>query len=144
MRLKKIINTNESIIPFLLRLILGGVILPHGYQKITGFTTTMGHLTHDYGLPWLIAFFVVMTEFFASILLLAGAVSRIVAFLIGLVMLGAIPYHWSNGFFMNWFGNQAGEGFEYHILAIGVAIVLVISGGGKWSTDALITKKHEA
>jgi putative oxidoreductase len=39
---------------------------------------------------------------------------------------------------MNWFGNQKGEGFEYHLLAIGIAIVLIIRGGGKWAADRVI------
>jgi len=48
--------------------------------------------------------------------------------------------HIPNGFFMNWFGKQAGEGFEYHLLVIGMSIPLLISGGGKYSVDMLIHK----
>jgi hypothetical protein len=44
--------------------------------------------------------------------------------------------HWQHGFFMNWFGNQKGEGFEYHLLAIGIAVALVITGGGRWALDS--------
>jgi len=43
--------------------------------------------------------------------------------------------HWPNGFFMNWYGNQKGEGFEYHLLALGVAIAVIVVGGGVWSLD---------
>ena len=39
---------------------------------------------------------------------------------------------------MNWFGTQQGEGVEYHILALGLAIALVVSGAGAWSVDALL------
>jgi len=39
---------------------------------------------------------------------------------------------------MNWFGNQAGEGFEYHLLALGLSLVVLIKGGGKWSVDRAI------
>jgi putative oxidoreductase len=54
-------------------------------------------------------------------------------------MTGAIfMVHLSNGFFMNWFGKQAGEGFEYHLLAIGMAVALMIAGGGKWSVDRFL------
>jgi putative oxidoreductase len=35
-----------------------------------------------------------------------------------------------NGFFMNWFGTQAGERYEYHLLVIGMALALIIAGGG--------------
>jgi len=48
--------------------------------------------------------------------------------------------HKQHGFFMNWFGTQQGEGFEYHLLALGISIALVIGGGGAWSVDALIAR----
>jgi putative oxidoreductase len=46
--------------------------------------------------------------------------------------------HWKNGFFINWVGQQRGEGFEYHILVIGMCLALLISGGGKGSVDRAI------
>ncbi len=49
--------------------------------------------------------------------------------------------HFQNGFFMNWFGKQAGEGYEYHILVIAIAIALIIKGGGKWSVDGIVADK---
>jgi len=52
----------------------------------------------------------------------------------------ALMVHVQNGFFMNWFGNQSGEGFEYHLLVVGMSLALVISGGGKWSLDRLMLK----
>jgi putative oxidoreductase len=54
-------------------------------------------------------------------------------------MMGAIfMVHLPYGFFMNWFGKQAGEGFEYHLLVIGMSIALMIAGAGRWSVDGLI------
>jgi putative oxidoreductase len=52
-----------------------------------------------------------------------------------------ILLHFKYGFFMNWFGKQQGEGFEYHILVIAIAIALMIKGAGRWSIDGLIAKK---
>jgi putative oxidoreductase len=46
--------------------------------------------------------------------------------------------HAQIGWFMNWSGQQKGEGFEYHLLAIAIAAVLVFRGGGKWAADAAI------
>jgi len=51
--------------------------------------------------------------------------------------------HWQNGFFMNWFGNQKGEGYEYHILVVAIALALMIKGGGKWSIDRSLTEKKK-
>ena len=57
-------------------------------------------------------------------------------------MTGAITMvHWPNGFFMNWFGKQVGEGFEFHLLVIGICIPLLVRGGGKYSVDGLIYKR---
>jgi len=57
------------------------------------------------------------------------------------MVVAALMAHVQNGFFMNWFGTQAGEGFEYHILAVGMALTLMIAGGGRWSVDAMLMKK---
>jgi putative oxidoreductase len=46
--------------------------------------------------------------------------------------------HWQYGFFMNWFGDQKGEGIEYHLLVLGIAIALIIAGGGLWSLDSAL------
>jgi putative oxidoreductase len=71
--------------------------------------------------------------------LIAGFISRISAAGIAIIMLGAVFLeHLPNGFFMNWFGAQKGEGFEYHLLALGLALIVILRGGGKWSLDRKI------
>jgi len=44
------------------------------------------------------------------------------------------------GFYMNWFGQQKGEGFEYHLLAIGLAVAILVRGAGSFSIDGLLSK----
>jgi putative oxidoreductase len=39
---------------------------------------------------------------------------------------------------MNWNANQKGEGFEYHLLALGIVITLMIIGAGAWSVDRVL------
>ena len=57
-------------------------------------------------------------------------------------MLGAIfMVHLKFGFFMNWMGKQPGEGYEYHILAIGLALATMLKGSGKLSIDRLLLSK---
>ena len=41
--------------------------------------------------------------------------------------------------FMNCEGKQKGEGFEYHLLALGIVIALIIIGGGLWAADGAIS-----
>lgn len=131
-----------------LRVGLGAVMLPHGLQKTVGlfggygFGGTMGFFTETMGLPWLIAFAVIAIELVGSVALLAGVGTRLAAAGIAAVMTGAIvTVHWANGFFMNWTGSQAGEGFEYHLLAIAIAAALLLTGGGRWSVDRRISAR---
>jgi len=73
--------------------------------------------------------------------LIVGLLTRVAAFGIGVVMVvAALMGHVGNGFFMNWMGNQKGEGFEYHVLAVAGALVLMIEGGGKASLDRVLTR----
>ncbi len=137
-----LIKTDNDIASLILRLTLGIVMLPHGAQKMFGwfggfgFSGTMHHFTVNMGIPWIIAFLVIMAEFFGALALIIGFLTRFSAFGIGCVMVGAVALvHWQHGFFMNWGGQQAGEGFEFHLLAIGIALALMIKGGGAASVD---------
>ena len=132
---------------FLLRIALGAVMFPHGAQKLFGwfggygFSATMGFMTEKGGLPWVVGFLVIMAESVGAVLLILGFLGRFQAFAIGLVMAGAVFVHLDYGFFMNWSGKQGGEGYEYHILAIAAALSLMITGSGKWSVDAALSRR---
>ena len=39
---------------------------------------------------------------------------------------------------MNWSGNQRGEGFEYHLLALALALLIMVRGAGAWSLDRVL------
>ncbi|HUS08202.1 MAG TPA: DoxX family protein [Bryobacteraceae bacterium] len=142
-------NTENWVVPSILRVTLGIVMFPHGAQKLLGwfggygFTGTMNYFTQSQGIPAVFAMLAIATEFFGALGLIAGLLTRVAAFGIFSVMCVAIAMvHANNGFFMNWTGKQAGEGFEYHLLAIGIAIVLIIEGGGRWSVDRVLTAKR--
>ena len=146
--LKLNFETEERISPLILRLALGVVMFPHGAQKVLGWfgghglEGTLGFFTQKMGLPTAIALLVIAIEFFASLGLIAGAFTRLSAAGVAAVMAGAVSMvHINHGFFMNWSGQQAGEGFEYHILAIGIAVALILTGGGKFSADRWIAEK---
>ena len=145
--MKYLFQTKDEFSYWIPRVILGCVILPHGAQKLFGwfggfgFTNTMTYFTQTAGLPWIIAFLIIMGESLGSLGLIVGFFTRLCALGLIFIMVGAITtVHIPNGFFMNWFGKQAGEGFEYHLLVIGMSIPLLISGGGKYSVDGLINK----
>lgn len=143
-------STDEDYAALVARLVLGGVMFPHGAQKLLGwfggygFAGTMSFFTQQMGLPWIVGFLVILIEFFGSLALIAGAFSRLASLGIGSVMVGAILMsHLPYGFFMNWSGNKGGEGFEYHLLALGLVAVILIAGGGSWSVDRLIESKYD-
>ena len=126
---------------FILRAALALVILPHGFQKLFGwfggfgFAGTMDFFTENVGMPWVLGILVIIAETIGMIFLLTGFLSRVVAASIIMVMIGATSTNLTNGFFMNWFGNQAGEGVEFFILAIAMAVPIVLKGGGYFSLD---------
>ena len=115
------------------RLIVGAVFMAHGAQKLFGafggpglsaFVQMMGPL----------GYLVAVGEFFGGLGLVVGFLSRFSAASITVIMLGAIAMvHSKIGFFMNWTGKQAGEGFEYHLLAIAILLTIVISGPGRFA-----------
>ena len=140
--MRKLFATHDSWSLLILRVTMGVVMFPHGAQKLLGwfggygFSGTMNVFTEKMGIPSALVFLVIMTEFFGSLGLIVGFLTRVATFGVFCIMVVAIAMvHWPNGFFMNWSGKQAGEGFEYHLLAIGIALVLMIYGAGKGSVD---------
>jgi len=149
--MKKFFATDHSSAALILRLILGLVMFPHGAQKLFGwfggfgFSGTMGAFTGSMGIPAVIAFLVIIGESFGAIGLIAGFLTRFTAASMAVIMVGAISIaHWQHGFFMNWFGNQEGQGYEYHLLVIAISAALIIMGAGKWSVDQEIAKRLPA
>lgn len=146
--MKAFFQTDDGWGGLILRLTLGLVIFPHGAQKLLGwfggfgFSGTMGFFTETLHLPWLVALLVIIGESFGSVALILGLLTRFTAASYIVIMLGAITMaHLPYGFFMNWFGKQQGEGFEYHLLVIGISLALLVTGAGKWSVDRLIAEK---
>ena len=146
--MKALFQTDDSWVGLILRVTLGVVMLPHGAQKLLGwfggfgFSGTMGFFTQQMGIPAVLAFLVILAESFGAAALIAGLLTRVAAFGVTAIMVVAIwMVHWPHGFFMNWSGKQGGEGFEYHLLAIGIGIVLMIVGGGKWSLDQAVAAR---
>ena len=146
--MKALFLTDDSWTGLILRLTLGLVMFPHGAQKLLGwyggfgFDGTIGFFTQQMGMPWAIAFLVILGESLGSVALLGGLLTRFTAASMGVIMLGAITMvHLPHGFFMNWFGKQQGEGYEYHLLVIGIVAALLVTGAGRWSIDREISDR---
>src|ERR1700716_1812954 len=138
-----VVGTHGDIVPLVLRLTLAVVMFAHGAQKTLGWfggyglRGTLDSLRKS-GVPSPIALLAIMAEFLGPLGLAVGLLTRVAALGIAAVMLGAIlTVHRQHGFFMNWYGNEQGEGFEYQVLAIGLAVALVLNAAGLWSVDAM-------
>jgi len=146
--LARVLRTDRDPGTLLIRLVLGLVILPHGAQKAlgwfggAGFGGTMDFFTGQMGIPALFAFLAIAAEFAGGLGLVSGFLTRIAAFgVLANMVVAAVMVHLPHGFFMNWYGNQQGEGFEYHLLAGAMARYLVIKGGGAASVDRALAAK---
>ena len=146
--MKTLFGTDDAWSSLILRVMLGVVFFPHGAQKLLGwyggfgFAGTLGFFTEQMHLPWIIALLIIIGEFFGSLGLIMGFLTRFTAASLTVIMVGAIwLVHWPQGFFMNWSGKQAGEGYEYHLLVLAIGLALILTGAGRWSVDGLIAKQ---
>ena len=143
--LMRILATDSDWVPTLARIILGIIFFAHGSQKVFGWfggpglRQTLRTLTEGLGLPTIIALSAVGSEFVGGVALILGFLARIGALVIVINMLAAIfMVHGKYGLFMNWFGDRKGNGIEYHLLAIALAIVIIAKGAGACSLDSLL------
>lgn len=134
-----------------LRAALGLMIFAHGLQKVfgiwggAGLGGTLDAFSQYYGVTAFWAVVAIVIEFVGGLALLAGFYTRLAALAVGLEMFLAafIGGHVANGFFMNWTGQAGGEGFEFHILAVGIAVALAMRGGGALSVDRAFVERDE-
>jgi len=146
--LYRLFRTNDDPALLIARVALGGVLFAHGAQKMLGwfggygFAGTMQFFTGTLHIPAFFAFLAILTEFFGALALVAGLLARPAALAVIVLMAVAVgTSHLNNGFYMNWAGSQKGEGFEYHLLAVGLALVTALRGAGALSVDALIARR---
>ncbi len=144
--LGRLLHTTEERSTTALRLTLAAVMFPHGAQHALGwfggygFTGTFGWMTGTLGIPAPFAALAIVTEVVAPLFLLVGLGGRFAAAGLGAILAVAATTHVSNGFFMNWVGKNPGEGFEYHLLGIAIALALVLRGSGAWSVDRKLSR----
>ncbi|MCE9599774.1 MAG: DoxX family protein [Spirochaetia bacterium] len=140
---ERLLESEANLALTFLRITLGMVMLPHGLQKLLGWFDGFGYrATMDFfgtmGIPSVIAFLIIVAESFGAFAMILGFCTRPAALGLFIVMVGAAFLQSKNGFFMNWYGNQAGEGIEYHILILGICVGLIWAGAGAVSVDRWI------
>lgn len=148
--LRALLRTPADPAPLAARLVLGLVMFPHGTQHALGwfggygFAGTLEWMTATLGFPAPLAALAIVTELIAPVGLVLGVGGRIAALGIMGIMIGAASTHLGDGFFMNWFGKlpPGAEGYEYHLLAMALAAVVVIRGSGALSIDRWAVTEH--
>ena len=135
----------DLIAPLMLRIPLGLIFMAHGSQKLLGLfggqglTATFRTFEDKMGIPPIFTLLAIIAEFGGGFGVLSGFLTRISAAGISAVMLVAIyKVHWAHGFFLNGNGAGHGHGIEYNIALLGMALYLMIAGGGKWCLDRLV------
>jgi len=145
--LNRLVRTNDDYALTIARLVLGALFFVHGDQLMLGWfggyglSGSMKFFTQQLGIPAPFAFLAICAEFFGGLMLIVGLLGRIAALTIICTMaVAVVKVHWHFGLFMNWFGTQKGEGFEYHLLAITLGMVVALRGSGVLSLCRLLAR----
>lgn len=142
--LTRILSTNTSLAPLVLRVPVGLILAAHGSQKLFGLfggygLQGTGQWMESIGLQpgVLLAGLAGSAEFFGGLALVLGLLVRPAAWLTAFTMLVAIfSVHINNGLFMS------NNGYEYALVLFVVSVSLFISGGGRASVDAILGRRN--
>ena len=135
--MKKLLSTKYSATAFniamlILRIGMGGLMLPHGYDKLVHFATYKKDFMNFLGMGSSVSLaLVVFSEFFCSMFLLAGLFTRLVV----IPMIVGV----SVAIFKAHNGEIFGDG-EHAALFLTGFLVLLIVGPGKLSVDGIMGK----
>ena len=112
-----------------MRLVLGAVMIAHGYPKVTGFSHFQSMIT-GMGLPGWLAYLSAAAEFLGGILVVLGLFTRCAAFAILVDLSVAIwKVHWKVGL-------RGNGGYEFPLSVAAIAFALIFFGGGPISLDS--------
>jgi len=143
-----LLETNGDWVLTLARVILGVVFFAHGAQKLLGWfgghglNATIGMFRDQLGIPAPLAYLAIAAEFFGGLGLIVGFLARVAAVGVAVTMAVAmVKVHLQHGFFLNWFGDKQGHGFEYHLLALALALVVIVHGAGAFSVDRALYRQ---
>ena len=144
--LETLVQTRDTLALLPIRLALGAIFIGHGGQKLFGWfggygpKGTIGYFQQALGVPPALTVLAILGEFFGGLGVLLGFLTRPAAAGIIAVMLVAVAkVHWGHGFFLNWeLKPERGHGIEMNLALIGMALTLLIAGGGAFSVDRLL------
>jgi putative oxidoreductase len=114
-----------------LRLVIGTIMIAHGYGKVFGGFSHVHDMVQHLGFPGWMAYLLAGTEFFGGILIIAGLLTRFVAVAMLIDMSVAIwKIHWHNGL-------KGQGGFEFPMAVAAIAFALIFFGAGPIAFDSI-------
>ena len=127
----RLLDRLQPLALLVLRIVLGVIMIGHGYPKVFGASPNMCIHVSNLGLPGWLAYCSAAAEFFGGILLLAGLFTRIAALAILINMSVAIwKVHWKNGLLGN-------GGYQFPLSLAAIAFALILLGGGPIALDSI-------
>jgi len=123
------VNFLNRLQPFallVLRLVLGAIMIAHGYPKVFGGFHHHMEFVGSLGLPRWMAYLSTGTEFFGGIGIVLGVFTRYCS-LAFLIEMGVVIWkvHFKNGM-------TGPGGYEFPLAAAAIAFALLCFGGGPW------------
>lgn len=135
--MKKLISTaytdfSFNLAIFLLRLSLGVLMIPHGYDKLVNFAKYKGDFMNFLGMGSTLSLaLVVFAEFFCSVFLIMGLFTRVVVAILLIEMIVVV--------FKAHDGNIFADGEHGSLFLAGFVAILLV-GPGKASLDGILGK----
>jgi len=125
----RILDRLQPLALLVMRLVLGAVIVTHGYHKVFGGLHHHVQLVTSLGLPSWMAYLSAFTEFFGGLLELLGLFTRAACFAICINLSVAIAkVHLHNGLTGN-------GGYEFPLALAALAFGLIFLGAGPIAFD---------
>jgi putative oxidoreductase len=110
----------------MMRLVLGAIMIAHGYHKVFGGFHHHMDMVGSLGIPRWLAYFSAGTEFFGGIAIMLGLFTRFCSLAFVIEMGVAIwKVHFKSGF-------TGSNGYEFPLALASLAFALLCLGGGPW------------
>ena len=136
--LEKLYAILEPLAYPLVRVSLGAILIPHGYDKIFhgGYVNAARNAVFQiFGEPMIGAYFIGLLEFFGGLMLIAGLFTRVIAAGVFIqMMVISFVVLWPNWGWSN-------RGMEFALFMGLIALAIAFRGGGAYSLDAKMKKE---
>jgi len=120
------LNRLQPVALLVMRLVLGAILIAHGYHKVFGGFHHHMDMVGSLGLPRWMAYLSAGTEFFGGIGIVLGLLTRFFALAFAIEMGVAIwKVHFKNGL-------MGTGGYEFPLAVATIAFALICFGGGPW------------